>query len=154
MKASVQTVAVTGLVVSPSERGGLALAEAYWAEIRRRTGGLVRVRRGTAGVELRMARLTLFRFGAPRIVVADELVECSFPITGGLLAKKEGGFLTFVQRTIPRPELEVSVRDYVPFFGSTREGRSLRGLVYSVVQERAHAAICHGYLARMAARAR
>jgi hypothetical protein len=150
---SVQTVALDGLVVSPSEDGGIALADAYWAEIRRRTGGVVRIRRRAAGIELRLARLTLFRFGAPRTVVSDGLVECSFPIAGGLLAKKEGGFLTFVQRATP-PELEVSVRDYVPFFSSTRERRSLRGFLYRVVQERAHAAISHGYLARMAARAR
>ena len=153
MKGSVQTVALDGLVVSPSEDGALALADAYWAEIRRRTGGVVRIRRRAAGIELRLARLTLFRFGAPRTVVTDGLVECSFPIAGGLLAKAEGGFLTFVQRTTP-PELEVSVRDYVPFFSSTRERRSLRGFLYRVVQERAHAAISHGYLARMAARAR
>ena len=153
MKGSIQTVALAGLVVSPSEDGGLALADAYWAEIRRRTGGVVRVRRKAAGIELRLARLALFRFGAPRTVVADGLVECSFPIAGGLLAKKEGGFLTFVQRTTP-PELEVSVRDYVPFFSSNRERRSLRGFLYRVVQERAHAAISDGYLTRMAARAR
>ena len=48
----------------------------------------------------------------------------------------------------------MSVRDYVPFFSSTRERRSLRGFLYRVVQERAHAAISHGYLTRMAARAR
>ena len=148
-----QTVALDGLVVRPSEDGGLALADAYWREIRRRTGGLVRARRSHANVELRLARITLFRFGPPRTAVSDGLVECSFPIIGGLLAKKEGGFLTFVQRTTP-PELEVSVRDYVPFFSSTRERRSLRGFLYRVVQERAHAAISHGYLARMAARAR
>jgi hypothetical protein len=154
VKGSVQTVTLAGLVVRPSEHGGLALADAYWAEIRHRTGGLVRVRRGRAGVELRLARLTLFRFGAPRTVVADGWVECSFPITGGLLAKEQGGYLSFVQRTAPRPELEVSVREYVPFFSSTRERRSLRGFLYRVVQERAHAAISQGYLTRMAARAR
>ena len=154
MQGSVQTVALSALVVSPSEEAGLTLADAYWAEIRRRTGGLVRVRRRATGIELRLARLTLFRFGGPRTVLADGLVECSFPITGGLLAKEQGGFLTFVQRSAPHPELEVSVRDYVPFFSSSRKRRSLRGFLYRVVQERAHAAISHGYLARMAARAR
>ena len=139
--------------MTPSETGGRALADAYWGEIRRRTGGLIRARRSDASVELRLARITLFRFGAPRTAVKDGIVECSFPITGGLLAKKKAGFLTFVQRTTP-PELEVSVRDYVPFFSSSRELRSLRGFLYRVLQERAHAAISHGYLTRMAARAR
>ena len=103
-----------------------------------------------AGVELRLARVTLFRFGAPRIATTDGAVECSLPIVGGLLAKEEGGFLTFVQRTAPTLELEVSVTDYVPFFSSNRTRRSVRRFLYRQVQERAHSAISHGYLARLA----
>ncbi len=150
MKGSVQKVELAAPVVEVSERGARRLADAYWAEIRQRTGGLVRARRAQAGVELRLARVTLFRFGAPRIATADGVVECSLPIVGGLLAKEQGGFLTFVQRTAPTPELEVSVTDYVPFFSSTRTRRSVRRFLYRQIQERAHAAISHGYLARLA----
>jgi len=150
MKGSVQKVELAAPVVEISERGAQRLADAYWAEIRRRTGGLVRARRAPAGVELRLARVTLFRFGAPRIATANGVVECSLPIVGGLLAKEQGGFLTFVQRTAPTPELEVSVTDYVPFFSSPRTRRSVRRFLYRQVQERAHAAISRGYLARLA----
>ena len=151
MKGSVQKVELAAPVVEISERGAQRLADAYWAEIRRRTGGLVQARRAPAGgVELRLARVTLFRFGAPRIATANEVVECSLPIVGGLLAKEQGGFLTFVQRTAPTPELEVSVTDYVPFFSSPRTRRSVRRFLYRQVQERAHAAISRGYLARLA----
>lgn len=150
MKGSAQKVELAAPVVEVSERGARRLADAYWAEIHRRTGGLVRARRAQAGVELRLARVTLFRFGVPRIATADGVVECSLPIVGGLLAKEQGGFLTFVQRTAPTPELEVSVTDYVPFFSSTRTRRSVRRFLYRQVQERAHAAISHGYLARLA----
>ena len=143
-------MALAAPVVEASERGAHRLVDAYWAEIRRRTGGLVRARRTPAAVELRLARVTLFRFGAPRIVTTEDAVECSLPIVGGLLAKEEGGFLTFVQRTAPTPELEVSVTDYMPFFSSNRARRSVRRFLYRQVQERAHAAISHGYLARLA----
>lgn len=148
-----QRIALERPVVEPSAAGALALADAYWAEIRRTTGGLVRARRTHGGVELRLGRLALFRFGPPRTTAIDGAIECRFPIAGGLLAKEEGGSLAFVQRARP-PALEVSVEDYVPRLSSARRRRSVRRFVYRQVQERAHAVIGRRYLARMAARSR
>lgn len=142
-------------MVAATERGALGLAAAYWAETRRLTAGLVRVREGALGPELRLAgRATLFRFGTPLATAHDGLVECRLAIVGGLLAKQEGGWLVFTQRTSPRLELEVSVEDYVPRLSSSRERRSFRQFAYRQVQERAHRAIGHRYLRRMAARVR
>lgn len=146
-----QRIALGRPVVEPSATGAVALADAYWAEVRRATGGLVRARRTRGGVELLLGRITLFRFGPPRATAVDGAIECRFPIAGGLLAKEEGGSLAFVQRVRP-PELEVSVEDYVPRLSSIRERPSLRRFVYRQVQERAHVAIGRRYLARMAAR--
>ena len=140
-------------VVEPSAAGAAQLADAYWAEIRRTTGGLVRARRVRGGVELLLGRITLFRFGPPRATAVDGAIECRFPIVGGLLAKAEGGSLAVVQRARP-PELEVSVEDYVPRLSSTRGRWSLRRFVYRQLQERAHVAIGRRYLTRMAARTR
>jgi hypothetical protein len=155
MTSSVQRIALAHPVVEESDRGALALADAYWAEIRRRTAGLVRVRASALGPELRLARtVTLFRFGPARTAVAPHSVECRFPIVGGLLAKEEGGWLTFVQHTEPSPALEVSIEDYRPRLSSDRRRLSLRRLVYREVQERLHAAIGQRYLERMAGRAR
>lgn len=155
MKSAVQRIALRRPVVAETERGALGLAESYWAEIRRLTAGLVRVRRQGPGPELRLVgAITLFRFGPPRPAAANGLVECRFAIVGGLLAKEEGGWLTFTQRTAPSLELEIAVADYVPLLSSSRPRRSLRRLVYRQVQERAHRVIGQRYLERMAAGAR
>lgn len=150
-----QRVAVSGPIVEETERGALGLAEAYWAEVRRLTAGLVRVRHTPGGPELRLASgLALFRFGPARTSADQTCVECRFAIVGGLLAKREGGWLTFTQRMSPDRELEISVEDYLPLLSSRRLRRSARSFVYRQVQERAHRAIGQRYLERMAARAR
>lgn len=155
MNAALQTIALSGPVVEPTERGALALAAPYWAEIRRLTVGLVTARIDERGVELRLARaFTLFRFGPARTATAPDRVECRFAITGGLLAKEERGWLTFTQRMTKPPRLEVSVEDYVPMLSSQRERRSLRRFAYREVQERAHRAVGQRYLERMARGAR
>jgi hypothetical protein len=154
MQGNVQRIALDGAVVELTERGARALADAYWAEVRRVTVGLVRPRRTAGGIELRFAGVVLFRFGAPQTMADDRRAEVRFPIAGGLLAKEEGGSLTFVQRVDPSPEIEVSVEDYVPFLSSDRQRRSLRRFAYRQVQERAHTAIGRRYLERMAARSR
>lgn len=151
MKSTVQTIALARPVVAESEPGALRLADAYWAEIRRLTLGLVAVRATERGPEIRLARLlTLFRFGPPRAASGPGWYECRLAIVGGLLAKHEGGWLTFTQRTTPRSELEVAVSDYVPTLSSERRRRSVRRFAYRQVQERAHAAIGRRYLERMA----
>lgn len=155
MKSAVQKIPLSSPVVAETERGGLALAAGYWAEIRRRTAGLVRVRHAKAGPQLRLVgSVTLFRFGAPSVRALEGTVECRLAIVGGLLAKEEGGWLTFTQRTSPSSELEVAIEDYVPFLHSVRPRRSARRFAYRQIQERAHRAISHHYLMRMAALSR
>lgn len=150
MQGSVQRIELTRPVVEPTVRGAVALADAYWDEIRRLTAGLVRSRRTAGALELQLAGvLALFRFGAPRTTADPRKIESVYPIVGGLLAKQEGGRLAFIQRAAPTPELVVSVEGYVPLLSSGRR-RSLRRFVYRQVQERAHAAIGRRYLERMA----
>ena len=155
VKSALQALELPAPVVEQTERGALALAAPYWAEIRRLTGGLVTARVSDGGVELRLIRAaTLFRFGPARTTTAAGWIECRFAILGGLLAKEERGWLTFTQRITDPPRLEVAVEDYVPRFSSQRERRSLRRFVYREVQERAHRAVGRRYLERMARRAR
>ena len=155
MKSTVQKVTLTRPVVADTERGALGLADPYWREIRRLTIGLVRARTARPGLELRLVgAVSLFRFGPPSASAGAGLTECRFAIVGGLLAKEEGGWLTFTQRTAPALELEVSVEDYVPRLSSTRRRGSFRRFAYRQVQERAHRAVGKRYLARMASGSR
>lgn len=147
-----QRIDLSHPVVEASDRGARALAEAYWDEIRRLTGGLVRVRRAGNGVELALGRaIPLLRFGPPETVVSDGSVECRFPIVGGVLAKRSGGSLTLRQLDAPTPALSVVVTDYAPRLDSGRE-RGLRTFTYREVQERIHSLIGRRYLERMSER--
>ena len=82
-------------VVETSERGARTLAQAYWEEIARLTRGLVRAEQTAAGVEVALGRaIPLLRFGPPETRADPDVVECRFPIAGGLLARRSGGSST------------------------------------------------------------
>lgn len=146
-----QCVDLTRPVIERSESGALALADAYWDEIASITLGLVRARPMKGGVELALAgAVSLLRFGPPVATAADDVVECRFPITGGLLAKHPGGSLALRQRSAPRLELAVVVDGYAPRLDSGRASGGLRTLAYRKLQARVHALIGRRYLSRMA----
>ena len=90
-----QRVELSSPVVESSELGARALAQAYWEEIARLTLGLVRARSVGGGVVIALGtRIPLLRFGPPETTASESIVECRFPIEGGLLAKRSGGSLT------------------------------------------------------------
>jgi hypothetical protein len=136
--------------IERSERGALTLADAYWDEVARLTLGLVRARPSEGGIELALAgAVSLLRFGPAVATAGADVVECRFPITGGLLAKHPGGSLALRQRSAPRLELAVVVDGYAPRLDSGR-ARGLRTLAYRGLQARVHALIGRRYLSRMA----
>ncbi len=126
-------------IVEPSPEGAHRLASAYWREVERTTGGLVRVSRRPDGVALRALGATLLTFGLPRIDFAGDRVSCSYPIEGGLLAGRPGGSIAFKQEGTV---LISSISGFHPRLGL------LPGL-YSHVQARLHAAVSRRYLARL-----
>ena len=102
-------------LVDPSAEGALELGRLYWDELERSTAGLVRARRDGAGVRLVLGRLlTPLRFGEPQLEVGADEVGCRYPILGGLLASRPGGFLAVAQRGVAAPRLEVAVEGYRP----------------------------------------
>lgn len=150
--AAEQRIDLPRPVVESSDRGARTLAQEYWAEIARLTLGLVRAKDIGGGVELALARtIPLLRFGPPETTTSESVVECRFPIAGGLLAKRSGGSLAFRQVAAPSPELVVIVEGYLPRLDSGRP-RGLRTLTYHEVQERAHSLIGRRYLERMSGR--
>jgi hypothetical protein len=139
-------------VVESSDPGARALARTYWEEIARLTLGLVRARQLGDGVELVLGRaIPLLRFGPADVTASEDVVECRFPIVGGLLAKRSGGSLALRQVAAPSPELAVVVEGYAPRLDSGRP-RGLRTFTYHGVQEPIHSLIGRRYLERMAGR--
>ncbi len=126
-------------IVEPSAEGARRLASAYWREVERTTGGLVRVSRSPDGVALRALGATLLRFGRPHIEFADDRVSCSYPIEGGLLAGRPGGSIAFEQEGT---DLISSISGFHPRLG-------LLPGVYTHVQARLHVAVSRRYFARL-----
>jgi hypothetical protein len=149
-----QSIALQRLLVSPDARGAAELGRRYLAEIGPFTHGLVTTRRVSGGTALVLGRaVPLLRFGSAATEVDDGAVACRFAITGGLLAARAGGSLTIEQRSAPR-ELELAVVGYVPRLGTSRRRWSLRRLLYTSVQARAHRAISRRFLEGAAEEAR
>ena len=126
-------------IVRASQADGRRLAAAYWHEVERTTGGLVRVRETSDGLALRALGAPLLKFGLPRIDAAGDRVACRYPIKGGLLARRSGGSIAFEQYG---KVLTSSISGFHPRLGL------LPGL-YSHVQARIHAAVSRRYFARV-----
>jgi len=127
-------------IVEASPEGGRRLAAAYWREVERTTGGLVRVFRSPDGrLALRALGATLLKFGLPRIETIGDRVSCCYPIEGGLLASRPGGSIVFGQ---DGTVLISSISGFHPrldFFPG----------LYSYVQARLHVAVSRRYFARL-----
>lgn len=149
-----QRIALERSLVPSDAAGAEELGRRYLAEIGPFTRGLVTARRVPTGTALVLARaVPLLRFGAATTEVEDGAVACRFQITGGLLAARAGGSLRIAQRSAP-PQLELAVLGYLPRLGASRRRRSLRRLLYTSVQARAHRAISRRFLEGAAEEAR
>jgi hypothetical protein len=149
-----QWIALERLLVSADARGAEELGHRYLAEIGPFTHGLVTARPMPGGTALVLGRaLPLLRFGAAATEVDDGAVACRFSITGGLLAARAGGSLTIEQRAAPR-QLELAVVGYVPRLRTGRRRWSLRRLLYTGFQARAHRALSRRFLEGAAEEAR
>jgi hypothetical protein len=148
---SEQRVALSGPVVEFSNAGAERLGRVYWHEVRLVTRSLVQARQGTSSVELRLfgAGPALLRFGGPTIEATETLACCSYPIEGGLLARRPRGEITFAQTGGSAPAVRSTIRGFFPRLAA-REGRpTWTGALYDQLQSRAHIAISRRYFARL-----
>jgi hypothetical protein len=137
---SEERVAQTRPVVEFSTTGAERLGRAYWREVRRVTGSLVRPHERPAGLELRLlGGPVLLRFDRPTLEAGEQRAFCSYPIAGGLLARRPAGELTFEQTA---GVLRSSIRGFFP-----------RVAKYDRLQGRAHVAISRRYFRRLIAEA-
>ena len=125
-----ERVRLSRAVVPATEAGARLLGERYWQTVRRASLGLVRLRRTRGGSVLRLVGAPLFRFAPAELAVGANGVRCSFPIRGGLLARRPGGTLVLSQST--GGELRAALTGFVPRLGARP---------YDRVQRRLHVAI-------------
>lgn len=133
-------------VVARSEDGAQQLGDRYWLEVTRGSRGIVRRRLTASGVELRLLWRgpCLLRFGRPETSFDASAVTCRYPILGGLLARRPGGWLTLTQIEQPEPELRAAVNGFLPRLSSR---------LYEHVQRRLHLAISRRYFVGLVAEA-
>lgn len=138
---SEQRVALARPVVEFSAVGAERLGRTYWREVQRLTGSLVRVRERDGAVELRLVGRgpVLLRFGRVTVEATGARAACSYPITGGLLARRPAGEISFEQT---QGSLRSTIRGFFP-----------RVAFYERLQGRAHVAVSRRYFRRLIAEA-
>jgi hypothetical protein len=150
---SEQRVVLRTPVVEYSVTGGERLGRVYWREVERITGHLVQARDRRGSVELRLLGRgpSLLRFGAPTIEAEPALVCCSYPIEGGLLARRPGGEILFEQSGDGTPVVRSAIRGFFPRLASRAAGPDWTGALYKRVQCRIHVVVSRRYFARLIA---
>jgi hypothetical protein len=137
---SEQRVTLARPVVEFSTTGAERLGRSYWREVRRVTGSVVRARERGGALELRLlGGPVLLRFDRPTLEASETRAFCSYPIAGGLLARRAAGELTFEQTA---DGLSSTIRGFFP-----------RVANYDRLQGRAHVAISRRYFRRLIAEA-
>ena len=125
-----ERASVSRAVVPATKAGARLLGQRYWLTVRRASVGLVRLRETRDGSVLHLARVPLLSFAPAELAAGTNGVRCSYPIRGGLLARRAGGTLVLSQSN--GGELRAALTGFVPRLG-TRP--------YERIQRRIHVAI-------------
>lgn len=125
-----ERVSASRAVVPATQAGARILGERYWLTVRRSSFGFVRLRETRDGSVLRLAGAPLLRFAPAELGAGANGVRCSFPIRGGLLARRAGGMLMLSQSN--GSELRAALTGFVPRLGVRP---------YDRIQRRIHVAI-------------
>jgi hypothetical protein len=143
-------------VVEFSAAGAEHLGRAYWREVEQVTRWLVQARERNGSLELRLLGNgpLLLRFGRPALEASNELVLCSYPIEGGLLAQRAAGEIVFAQAAGPPPAVRSTIRGFFPSLAARERKPDWTGALYTKVQSRIHVAVSRRYFARLISEAR
>jgi hypothetical protein len=125
-----ERVTASRAVVPATQAGARLLGERYWLTVRRASFGLVRLHATRDGSVLRVAGAPLLRFAPAELAAGANGVRCSFPIGGGLLARRAGGALELSQSN--DSELRAALTGFIPRLGARP---------YDRIQRRIHVAI-------------
>jgi len=148
---SEQRVELRAPVVEFSVAGAERLGCAYWREVEHVTRRLVRPRLEDSSLELRLFGQgpALLRFGPPQVEATEEFVRCSYPIEGGLLARRPAGQIIFAQVGGSRPALLSATSGFFPRLAARKGRPDWTGALYNHVQTRVHVAVSRRYFARL-----
>ena len=130
----------------------MILGATYWREVERLTRGLVRSRRRNNGLELRVARggPTLLRFGNPQLSVTTDAVSTTYPIVGGMLARRAAGSITLsMHGRADGVELRSAIAGYHPTLAARPGAPAWTGELYDQIQARVHARVSRRYFQRL-----
>lgn len=152
---SEQRAALRLPVVEFSIPGARILGREYWSEVERATHRLVRARTRNGSLELRLfgTGFVLLRFGPPTVEATSEVASCSYPIVGGLLARRPAGEIVLAQVGGSMPVVRSTIRGFFPSLAAREGEPGWTGALYSQVQSRIHLAISRRYFARLIAEA-
>lgn len=131
-----------------SDAGARELARTYWREVVQVTHGVVGVHERGGAIELRLlGGPSLLRFDRPRLRAGPSFVSCTYPITGGLLARVPGGALTLSQSGGDEPEVRTTVSGFHPSLAARPGFPAWTGALYARGQARIHDAVGRRFLA-------
>ena len=133
-----ERVSASGSVVPATQAGARLLGERYWLTVRRSSFGLVRLRSTRDGGVLHLAGAPLLRFAPAERAAGADFTRCSFPIRGGLLARRAGGALVLSQSN---GELGATLTGFVPRLGARP---------YDRIQRRIHVAVSRRFFRSLA----
>src|SRR5579859_302597 len=152
---SLQRLRLERPVVPFSIDGARELGRSYWSVVERSTLGAVRQQERADRVELRLFGWgpVFLRFGEPRLEADVSRAACHYPIEGGLLARRPGGWLSFEQVRGDDLELRSTIAGFHPRLAVNPTGRHWRDALYKQVQSRIHEAIGRRYLSSLRKRA-
>ena len=150
--ASEDRIVLQAPAVEATEEGARRLGSAYWQEVAAFSRGLVRPRIGDDEVELVAAGVgVLLRFGRAQTSAEDGVVECRYPISGGLLAAAPGGSLVIAQeRRGEKFELRLAVEGFHPWLARRGRLARVRAALYDTLQTPLHAGVSRRFLERAA----
>jgi hypothetical protein len=143
-------------VVEHTVAGAMLLGATYWREVERLTRGLVRTRSGTGSTELRLARRgpALLRFGPPQLTATTNAVSATYPITGGLLARRAAGSITLsMHGGADGVELRSAIAEYYPTLAARPGAPAWTGELYEQIQARIHTRVSRRFFHRLIDRA-
>ena len=145
---SEQRVPAPGPVVESTERGAAELGAVYWREVEGFMRGLVRAQvsaDGSVALLLRPGRVLLLSFRPPELSATEGTVKCTYPISGGLLARTASGTISFSQEAGPPLALASAISGFVPRLAAAPGRPNWTGAFYEQVQRRLHLAVSKRY---------